>query len=144
MELAEIKVSYQPPAKQDRVKVTCSKDAERFLRNVWSDQIEFQEEMYLVICNRANEIVGYKKLSSGGMSGCIVDLKILFGIALKCAACGIILAHNHPSGNLQPSDADIRLTKQVKEVGKMMDIHLLDHLIVTSGGFNSMSDCGFI
>ncbi|TDB69103.1 JAB domain-containing protein [Arundinibacter roseus] len=144
MQLMEIKVSYQAPPPQDRIKVECSKDAARFLKSIWSDQIEYQEEMYVVLLNRANEIIGYKKLSSGGMSGCLIDMKILFGIAVQCAACGIILAHNHPSGNLAPSEADIRLTKQVKEASKLLDICLLDHQIITVGGYNSMADCGYI
>ena len=83
-------------------------------------------------------------MSTGGVSGTVADPKLIFAAAIKANACGIILAHNHPSGNLHPSQADIDLTKKMKEGGKLLEIQLLDHVIVTTEGYSSLADEGFI
>ena len=84
--------------------------------------------------------MGYAQISSGGLTGTVCDPKIIFQYALQTNASGIILAHNHPSGNLQPSQADIQITEKVREAGKLLDIALLDHLILTGEGFYSLTD----
>ena len=97
-----------------------------------------------MLLNRANKVLGFSKISSGGTSGTLVDVKIIFQIALKSNASSIILGHNHPSGNLKPSDADIRITRTIKEAGKMMEIPLVDHLILTDENYYSFADEGMI
>ena len=84
------------------------------------------------------------EVSTGGMSGTVADPKLIFAAALKAGASGMILSHNHPSSNLQPSDADILLTKKVKAGGELLEISVLDHLIVTSEGYFSFADEGLL
>jgi DNA repair protein RadC len=103
-----------------------------------------REEFYILLLNRANRIYGYYLLSQGGTSGTVVDPKLIFSIALKCNAHGIILAHNHPSGNTKPSEADIQITKKVKEGGKLLEIDVLDHIILTSDSYLSFADEGLM
>ena len=96
--------------------------------------------MYL---NQANRVIGVQKLSIGGLTSAIADVRLLFGTALKVLATGVVISHNHPSGNTRPSLQDRNLTKQVKEAGKLLDIKLLDHLILTPDDqYISMADNG--
>ena len=90
--------------------------------------------------DRANNTIGYAKISQGVVAGTVVDSKIMFKYALDTLASGIILAHNHPSGNLKPSDMDKRLTKKMVKQGKLMEIPILDHLIITEDDFTSFLD----
>ena len=93
--------------------------------------------------NRNNRVLGVYPLSEGGLTGTVADIRLILGIALKVAATGIILCHNHPSGNLKPSQADIQLTQRVREAGKLLDIPLIDHLIISPVcEFMSFSDEG--
>lgn len=141
--LAEISINYKPNIKLSELpKIVTSKDADAQFRALWSDKLQHVEEMYMMLLNRANKVLGYSKISTGGISGTVVDLKIVFQTALKSNASSIILSHNHPSGNLKPSEADIRITKNVREAGKIMDIVLLDHLIITEEGYYSFADEG--
>ena len=143
--LTEISINYQPNFKTSELpKVVSSKDAESLFRSLWSDKIQYIEEMYVLMINRANKALGFTKISIGGTSGTVVDIKVIFQAALKSNANSIILCHNHPSGNLQPSEADIRLTKSIKEVGRWMEIPLLDHLIITKESYYSFADQGII
>ena len=98
----------------------------------------------MLYLNRANRVLGSYKLSKGGITGNIADVRLILGVALKTLATGLILAHNHPSGNLTPSDADLRLTMNVKKAAKLMDIELLDHLILSIDGFCSFVDDGLL
>lgn len=133
-ELAEIYVSYKTK-RRGFVKITNSQDAFKILYPLFDlNTIEFKEEFFLLLLNRANNILGWFKLSSGGTSGTIVDVKIVFMLALQTNACAVILCHNHPSQNIQPSEADIKLTNRIKEAGKLLDISVLDHLIIASSG----------
>jgi DNA repair protein RadC len=132
--LAEVKVSYKCNLKEV-VKITNSTDAFKLLYQLFdTDTIDLKEEFFLLLLNRANCALGWFKLSSGGTSYTAVDVKIIFILALLTNACNIILCHNHPSKNLKPSEMDISLTKKVKEAGKLLDITVLDHLIITSDG----------
>ena len=92
--------------------------------------MHYQEESIAIFLNRNNDILGFQKLSSGGLSGTVVDARILFSIALKTLSSGIILSHNHPSGNLNPSSQDVSLTPRLRKFGNMIDVCLLDHIIV--------------
>ncbi len=142
MEIAEIKVSYSnnQPLK---VKLTNSNILYKFLLSKWNmDIIEFQEESKLILVNKANMVLGIYELSKGGISGTVVDIKIVLSVALKCHASGIILVHNHPSGNLTPSESDKQITKKLKQACELLDINLLDHLIITKENYYSFSDSG--
>ena len=90
----------------------------------------------------ANRVLGISAISKGGVTGTVVDPKIVYGLALKAVACGIILAHNHPSGNLKPSHADIKLTEKLASAGKIFDLPILDHLIMTGESYYSFADNG--
>lgn len=98
------------------------------------------EEFWVILMKRNNEVIKKEMISRGGVSGTIVDAKIIYKKALEESASGIIVAHNHPSGNTEPSHKDIQLTKKLKEAGRTLDISFLDHLIITDSGFYSFTD----
>jgi DNA repair protein RadC len=102
------------------------------------------EEFWIIMLNRANRVIGREKISSGGVAGTVVDAKVVFRKAIQRLACALILAHNHPSGNLRPSQSDIDLTKKLIRAGQALDISVLDHLIITHKGFFSFADEGVI
>ena len=142
--IAEVQISYSSHVKaKDRMKVTGSKDAADAFRIFWPayEHIEFS---YLLMLNRQNQILGYHQLSKGGMTGAVVDVRVIFQVALKASCTSIILSHNHPSGNLDVSDADRKITNQIKQAGVILDIPLLDHLIMTTDSFLSMADEGLL
>jgi DNA repair protein RadC len=122
-----------------------SADAAQFFRTIFNaDTIQWTEESAMITLNRANEVISVDKLSSGGTSGVIVDAKVVFTIALKLTGHSIILAHNHPSGNLKPSEQDIEITRKLRSGGDILDIRVLDHIILSDSGYLSMSDEGYI
>jgi DNA repair protein RadC len=138
--IKEIKVSYSSGNK-DKIKITNSKETYKLFLSCWSLRtIELQEEFKVLLLNRNNQVLGIYPLSKGGVSGVIVDAKLVYSVALKCNASSIIVAHNHPSGNLQPSEADLKMTSKLKEAGAYLDITLLDHLIITRDGYYSFAD----
>ncbi len=102
------------------------------------------EEFWILLLNRANRIIRKERISIGGVTGTVVDAKLVFRKALDALACAIILAHNHPSGQLQASQADLNLTKKLKQAGKALDIEVLDHLILTDDSYLSFADEGMI
>lgn len=144
-QLAEIKVSYSHKIKPSELKaLTSSRDAYENLLSIWDDQLEHIECFYLLLLSRSNRILGYYQLSKGGISGTVADPKCIFQVALKCNASALILAHNHPSGNLKPSEMDIRLTRKLVEVGKLLELPILDHLILTPEAYFSFADDGLM
>ncbi|HEY1009761.1 MAG: RadC family protein [Daejeonella sp.] len=102
------------------------------------------EEFWILLLNRANRITSKHLVSKGGQAGTIADPKIIFNIALENHAASIILAHNHPSGNLKPSHADLELTRKLRSAGQFLDLPVLDHLIITDQGFLSFADEGIL
>jgi DNA repair protein RadC len=110
------------------------------LKDAWTDRIEYLEEFVILMLNRAIKVLDFAKISQVGTSGCVVDPKCIFQVALKCNASTIFLAHNHPSGNRQPSDADRKITQKLKSAGSFLDIPVLDHLILTSEKYYSFAD----
>ncbi len=135
MEIAEIKVSYSTN-KADKVKLTSCGDVFEFILSQWNlDIIEFQEECKIILLNRANLVLGIHELSKGGISGTVVDVRIILSVALKCNASGIILVHNHPSGNLTPSEADKKITRKLFDACELMDFVLHDHFIISKNDF---------
>lgn len=145
-EVAEIQLSYKSNVKPSlRPKITSSRDAHEVLKRVWNDSvIELCEQFKVLFTNRANKVLGVFEVSTGGISGTVADPKLIFAAALKACATGLILSHNHPSGNLTPSHADIELTKKIKEGGRLLEIQLLDHLILTSESYFSFADEGLL
>ena len=121
--------------------VTDSKDAYWVFESNWSVQMGLVEEFNILLLDRSNRVMSLYHVSKGGTTSTIVDLKIVFAAALKGRANSIILAHNHPSGNLRPSQADIELTRKFEEAGKLLGIQVLDHLILSpEGGYYSFGD----
>jgi DNA repair protein RadC len=145
-QVAEIQLTYKSNVKPSlRPKINCSKDAYNVLFENWDgSQIELLEQFKVMLLNRANKVLGLFEVSTGGFSGTVADPKIIFTAALKGGASGIIVAHNHPSGNLRASQSDIDLTRKLKEAGKFLEIQLLDHVIVTTEGYFSFADEGLI
>ena len=140
--VSEIKVSYEPAIKvKDRMRIHDSQGIYDYVKTI-IDNTNLYETMLMLILDRANAIKGWVKLSQGGMSGTVVDPKIVFSIALKAAASAIVLIHNHPSGNLKPSETDIKITEQIKEGGKILDIGVWDHIIIGEDNYYSFADEG--
>ncbi len=138
--IQEIKVSYTS-GNRDKVKITNSKDSYELFLSCWSQKtIELQEEFKVLLLNRNHQVLGIYPLSKGGVSGTVVDAKLVFSVALKCNASSIIISHNHPSGNLKPSEADMRLTQKLKEAGNCLDVMVLDHIILSKQGYYSFAD----
>lgn len=124
------------------VQITGSKDVFELFKPFLGD-IPY-EEFWILLLNRANRIIDKIKISQGGISGTIIDPRIILKNAVDRLASTIILCHNHPSGNLKPSDADIRITTKLKESSQLMDINLIDHIIVTEDSYFSFADEGLI
>jgi len=145
-QVSEIQVSYRPKFKaSERPRVSTSEEVYSILINNWDlNIIELQEQFKIILLNRANRVIGIYEVSTGGMSGTLADPKLIFSAALKSCASGIILSHNHPSGNLIPSNADIALTRKLKTAGSFLDIDVHDHLIITNDGYYSFADEGMI
>jgi len=142
--VTEIEIVYRNKVKPtDRPKCNTSSSAYDVLLNAWDmNKIELVEQFMILLLDRSNSVLGISNISTGGVSACLVDPKIVFGTALKARASGMILAHNHPSGNLKPSEADIQLTHRLREGGRLLDMSVLDHLIVTPRAYYSFADEG--
>jgi DNA repair protein RadC len=144
--VAEIQITYKPllPASQ-RPQIFSSNDAEQIFRKVLDNNLmAIKEEAAILFLNRSNRVIGAYNISSGGITGTVVDIRLILGIALKALACNLILAHTHPSGELKPSQADLDLTKRIKESAKLMEISLLDHLIISTESYFSFADEGVL
>jgi DNA repair protein RadC len=141
--VSEIEITYKP-AIGSKPEVTSSSDAYVILKEYYPEnQIALKEYFVVMYLNQANRVIGVQKLSIGGLTSAVADVRLLFGTALKVLATGVVISHNHPSGNTRPSLQDRNLTKQVKEAGKLLDIKLLDHLILTPDEqYISMADNG--
>ncbi len=127
---------------EKRLKITCSSDAYQQVRQ---HLIDLPHEEFWTIClKRNNEVITKQRISAGGMAGTVADPRIIFKRALESHAAALILVHNHPSGNLRPSQSDIDLTRKLKEGGRLLDIPVLDHLIFTDGGYYSFADEGIL
>jgi DNA repair protein RadC len=125
-----------------RPKITCAKDAYDLMIPELLDLKH--EEFWVILLNRANQVIKKQEISSGGVSGTIADPKIIFKTALENVASAIILVHNHPSANIKPSEADIKLTKKLKEAGSLLEMPILDHIIFTDTAFYSFADEGIL
>ncbi len=127
---------------QERPQIRSSRDAYHIIAATLMDLPH--EEFWILLLNRANKVMSREQISLGGVAGTVVDAKIVFRKAIEGMASSIILVHNHPSGNLQPSQQDIDLTKKLKKAGETLDITVFDHLIITESGYFSFADEGLI
>lgn len=125
-------------------KITSSEKAYNFIKQFYNDDIEIFESSFILLLNNANQTIGYAKISQGGITGTVVDVRLIAKYAVESLCTGVILAHNHPSGKLNPSQADINITEKTKKALALLDIILLDHLILTSESFYSLSDNGHL
>ena len=142
--LPELQITYKVE-KYDFPKISDSRMVHDVLMSFWDkDAMSYQEHFAMLLLNAANEVIGYKVISQGGMSSTVVDIKLIMGIAIKSLASSIILSHNHPSGNMKASRSDEKITDRVNKACKLMDIKLLDHLIVGECGYLSFADDGLI
>ena len=126
----------------EKPKISSSRDAFELLKGDFMDLAH--EEFWVLLLNRANRVIKKKRISEGGVSGTVADPKIIYKMALEELASGVIVAHNHPSGNLTASQSDIDLTKKLKEAGKFLEVQLLDHVIVAGQKYFSFADDGLI
>lgn len=143
----EIKISYQGGVKSKYwAKLSHSSDAAEILFEDWDKRtMELQESFKIILLNNSNKVKGICQISQGGLTGTLVDLRILFATVLKTLSVGLILAHNHPSGKLEPSENDIKLTRKIKKAASFFDIKLLDHLIFApDGDYFSFKDRGML
>ncbi|WP_348800110.1 JAB domain-containing protein [Flavobacterium adhaerens] len=142
--VSEIELIYKTKVKaSERPQIKCSRDAYKLVLSTWdSNKIEFFEQFKVLLLNQANKALGIYELSSGGITGTVADLRLIFAAALKANATALMIIHNHPSGQLKYSEADNCITKKVKEAGKLLDIALLDSLIITPESYYSFADEG--
>ena len=142
--VSEIQISYHP-TKRKEVVISSSADAYEELKEWFpEDTISLQERFVVLYLNRANKVLGAFLASSGGITGTVADPRLIMSVALKTAAVGIVLAHNHPSGNLKPSRADELITRRIQESGNLLDIQLVDHIILSSNSYLSLADEGLL
>lgn len=138
----EIQLSYKRPLSTENMLQVCkAESAYQVFFSQWDEnRIDLVEDFKMLLLNRANRLIGIYHVSSGTTAGTLVDTKLVFVAALKANASGIILAHNHPSGNLRPSNEDRSLTKRLTNAGELLDIKVLDHIIVANEGYYSFAE----
>jgi DNA repair protein RadC len=142
--LNELSITYNKKLFSN-TSINNSNTTERLIREIYeqtSSEIELKEYFFIILLNRANEVIGYHKLSEGGICATLVDIRIAFATALKSLAVGMIMVHNHPSGNLKPSEQDLKLTRDFKAAGELLEVKVFDHIILTSNSYYSFIDEG--
>lgn len=127
-----------------KVKIGSSNDAYEYISNFYGDDLDIFESFFLLLLNRNNTTIGYAKISQGGISGTVVDSRIIAKYCVDALASAVILCHNHPSGNTRPSQNDIDITKKIQSVLTLLDCKVLDHLILGGDSFLSFADEGLI
>jgi DNA repair protein RadC len=136
----ELASRRQSSAIKERKVISCSKDAYNILKEILKDLDH--EEFWVLTLNRKNNVIGEYKVSEGGLTSTVVDQRKIFKIALDDKSTGVILCHNHPSGNPKASEADNQLTKKLRDGGRILDISILDHIIISQSGYYSFADEG--
>lgn len=138
--IQEIEISYKPKTFEGNGSIiTSSKDAFNVAKNIFPS-IYHVEYFYIILMNNANKVLGYSPISKGGLTATLVDVRIIFQTALKANATSMILAHNHPSGKLKESEADLKITQKIKQAGEVLDIKILDHIIIADEKYISFAD----
>ena len=142
--VSEIELIYKSKIKtSERPHIKSSKDAYLLLKSSWDQRkIDYFEQFKILFLNHSVKALGLYEMSSGGITGTIVDLRMLFSAALKANSTNIMITHNHPSGNTSSSEADRHMTAKIRQAGELLDIKLLDHLIITSETYYSFADEG--
>jgi DNA repair protein RadC len=125
-----------------KVRIKSSEEAYNYIKQFYSNDIDIFESSFVLLLNRANDTIGYAKISQGGVAGTVIDIKIVLKYVVDTLASGFILCHNHPSGNTNASAQDDLLTCRLKEVCNYMDCDMLDHIIITSDNYYSYADNG--
>lgn len=142
--VGEVELSYKSTIK-NRNKILSSSDAYKLLLPTFKEgTIDYREYFKVLLLNQSNQVLGYTLISEGGLTETPVDVRIILQAALLTNSVALILAHNHPSGNLKPSQLDIGLTQQIKEAAKLIKIAVVDHIILTREGYYSFSDEGLL
>ena len=146
MQVAEIELVYKTTVKaSERPIISNSKAAYDLLLPHWNEGlIELQEQFKILLLNHANKVLGMVNISTGGMTATVADPRLILLAAIKSGACAIIMAHNHPSGNMKPSRADQEMTLKIKTAAEYHEIKVLDHLIVSPEGYYSFADEGLL
>jgi DNA repair protein RadC len=132
--LKEEKTEYK------RAKITSSKNAYEIIKEFYKDDMTIYESAFLLLMNQANNTIGFVKISQGGINGTVMDAQIIAKFAIETLAKSVIIAHNHPSGNLNPSQSDKQVTEKIKQTLNIFDCHLADHIILTEEGYYSFAD----
>lgn len=142
--VAEVSLKYCNEKSYDEMPVLTSPEkAARFLRSIWDkDTIELREEFYVVLLNQAKHVLGYSRISIGTVNSTLVQPSSVFQLGILSNCSGVLLAHSHPSGNLNPSTQDVILTKKLRDGGALLGIEIIDHLILTKESYTSMKDEG--
>jgi DNA repair protein RadC len=139
--LREVRLVAEPTS-IPKAKIMRSSECDEYIRRVYSDDMGLFESVYLLLLNRGNVTIGFVKVSQGGITSSVVDVRLIAKYAISALATSVVLFHNHPSGNLQPSKDDDRMTEAVRKGLALLDIKLLDHLILTEDGYWSYGDNG--
>jgi DNA repair protein RadC len=136
---SQIKLSYQPPT--NPIKINNPETAQQFFLSVWDKElINLQEQFYVAFVNANYEVICWRCINTGTVCSTSVDVKLIFSLALSCFARAIVVAHNHPSGNINPSKKDFQLTKQLKDGATILGLELADHLILGDGIFSFLEE----
>lgn len=145
-QVAEISVSYRPAISNKPIVTTALDAYNVFIEFFPVNTIGLQERFLIMYLNNAGRVLGIYPVSVGGVTGTIVDIKLILSVGLKTVASGMMLAHNHPSGSLKPSQADIEVTRKIKDAARLLDIKLLDHIIISpiENDYCSLAADGFL
>ncbi|MFV0207941.1 JAB domain-containing protein [Empedobacter falsenii] len=129
----------------EKIKVMGSSEVYQVLKANWDlDTIELQEEFKILLLNQGNQVLGIKSMFKGGINTCSIDVRLIMGMVLKANASALVITHNHPSGNLNASESDKRITSKIKECCELFDIRLLDHIIMAKNSYLSFADEGIL
>ncbi len=144
--VSEVALVYKNRVKPaDRPQIDASASAYKIFRDTWDHTFELCESFRLMLLNRSNKVLGITTISTGGLTGTVVDVRLIMQYALKGNASSLIICHNHPSGNTKPSENDIQVTRRIKAAGTLLDINLVDHLILTPDNkYLSFADEGLL
>lgn len=140
----EYKITAVKNNEFESTKITNSTDASKYMRQFFFDDILIYESFFILLLNRTNRVTGWAKISQGGITGTVADPKIIAKYIVDSFASSVMLCHNHPSGNTTPSQQDIDLTKKIKEMAKLFECTLLDHVILTEESYYSFADNGIL
>jgi len=142
--IAEIAINYKPFT-SNQAQIASIAETYQLIRSLWDDQtICIQEQFVAFYFNTANRILGHRVICTGNMKSCLVDVKLLCSLALHSLCSAVVIAHNHPSGNLKPSEKDFAITLKIQQALQLIDVELLDHFIISDSGYASFAECGWL